>query len=88
MYLTFCVVKATREDKDPTLTGRLHPVRSFVHAALLEEAFGFSQKTNNEGKDGGREGSNRLVQASISWTQFLRRDLFSETVIVSSPRKL
>lgn len=82
------MVKATREDKDPTLTGRLHPVRSFVHAFLLEEAFGFSQKTNNEGKDGGREGSNRLVQASISWTQFLRRDLFSETVIVSSPRKL
>ena len=61
------MVKATREDKDRALTGRLHPVRSFVHAAVLEEAFGFSQKTNNEGKDGGREGSNRLVQASISW---------------------
>lgn len=49
------VVKATREDKDPALTGRPSIlVRSFVHAALLEEAFGFSQKTNNEEKDGGR----------------------------------
>lgn len=37
----------------PALTGRLHPVRSFVHVALLEEAFGFSQKTHNEGKEGG-----------------------------------
>lgn len=40
------------------LTGRLHPVRSFVHVALLEEAFGFSQKTTMKGR---KEGSKRLV---------------------------
>ena len=44
-----------REDKDPALTGRLHPVRSFVHAALLEEAFGFSQKTMKRRMEGGRD---------------------------------